>query len=189
MDFPIILNPSSKTPLWKQLSGALAEAILQGRLRPGDNLLPSRVLGQMLGISRDTVVRAYDELATQGYVEGSTRAGTKVRHAPLLEFKPADNRKAIESPPSIAKHPTQLSRYAERLVQIQTAGATSFDQPELNFGAPPAEHLPGRQWREIFGRHAILQDMSRLAYDAELFGHRPLREAIAAYLRRSKAIN
>jgi len=189
MDFPITLDPSSKTPLWKQLSGALAEAILQGRLRPGDNLLPSRVLGQMLGISRDTVVRAYDELATQGYVEGSTRAGTKVRHAPLLDFKPTDGRRLSEVRPALVSHPTPLSRYAERLVQIQSAGATSFDQPELNFGGPPAEHLPARQWREILTRQAVLQDTTKLAYDSELFGHRPLREAIAAYLRRSKAIN
>ncbi len=188
MDFPITLDLSSKVTLWKQLSAALTEAILTGRLRPGENLPPTRALAQLLSVSRDTVVRAYDELTTQGYVEGSTRAGTRVRNS-IMNARAAEAKTQIESRMRATDQVEQLSRYAERLIKIEPAGATSFDQPALNFGAPPAEHLPGKQWREILARHAVLQDTTRLVYDSELFGHRPLREAIASFLRRSKALN
>src|ERR1700759_2171894 len=42
----------------------------RGRLRPGDQLTPSRQLAAELGVSRHTVTTAYSRLAAEGYTEG-----------------------------------------------------------------------------------------------------------------------
>ena len=46
----------------------LRRAILEGQLRPGDPLPPSRELARQLTVSRTTVTGAYDRLAGEGFV-------------------------------------------------------------------------------------------------------------------------
>src|SRR5688500_1314610 len=72
-DFPLTLDPGSESPLFVQISAALARDIARGRLRPGDRVPGSRSLAATLGVHRSTVVAAYAELVAQGWV--STRPG------------------------------------------------------------------------------------------------------------------
>ena len=65
-----------------QLTQDLRDAILSGRLVPGAPLPPTRVLAAELGISRSVVVRAYNDLVADGYIEARQGAGTRVRTAP-----------------------------------------------------------------------------------------------------------
>ncbi|HAV87189.1 MAG TPA: PLP-dependent aminotransferase family protein, partial [Pseudomonas sp.] len=64
--------------LARQLYQALRERILDGRLRGGSRLPASRDLAALLGISRNTVTRAFDQLYAEGYVAGRVGAGTFV---------------------------------------------------------------------------------------------------------------
>src|SRR4029453_16922637 len=52
-------------PLHARLSGALREAIREGRLPAGSALPPSRVLAEDLGCSRWVVTEAYAQLAAE----------------------------------------------------------------------------------------------------------------------------
>nr|WP_306926585.1 PLP-dependent aminotransferase family protein [Arthrobacter globiformis] len=58
--------------------GRLREAILDGTLRPEHTLPASRRLAAGLGVSRGVVVRAYEQLAGEGYLEGRGSGGTRV---------------------------------------------------------------------------------------------------------------
>ncbi|MBM4246165.1 MAG: GntR family transcriptional regulator [Deltaproteobacteria bacterium] len=49
-------------PLHRQTYRALRDAILGGRLRPGERLASSRELADALGVSRNTILQAYDRL-------------------------------------------------------------------------------------------------------------------------------
>ena len=71
--FPLKLDSSRKQPLYVQISEAIARDVTSGRLRPGDNLPGTRQLAELLGVHRSTVVLAYNELATQSWIE--TRPG------------------------------------------------------------------------------------------------------------------
>src|SRR5262245_47952285 len=66
----------------RDLSGAIyrqvRRAILEGKLRPGDLLPPSRELATRLGVSRTTVTLAYDRLASEGYLLSRVGSGTFV---------------------------------------------------------------------------------------------------------------
>ncbi|MDI3284023.1 PLP-dependent aminotransferase family protein [Polyangium sp. 15x6] len=72
--FELALEPSPDVPLFVQITRALIEDIRRGRLRPGAALPGSRALARSLGVHRNTVVAAYRELASQGWVE--TRSAT-----------------------------------------------------------------------------------------------------------------
>ena len=64
------------TPLGTQLSERLREMIVHGRLSRGVRLPPSRALARRLGVSRNTVLFAYEELIADGLLAGTVGSGT-----------------------------------------------------------------------------------------------------------------
>lgn len=74
-----LANPAAgsvekSVPLQKQLIERLQQAILAGRLPAGSLLPSSRLLAAEMGVSRNTVVIAYEHLAAVGYVVADKRA-------------------------------------------------------------------------------------------------------------------
>src|SRR6185436_12192704 len=70
-------------PLYRQLTRALKAAVLDGRLAAGAQLPATRVLAVELGLSRNTVRLAYDQLSSEGLFNGRTGAGSFVTEAAL----------------------------------------------------------------------------------------------------------
>ena len=65
--FPLLeLSTDSPVPLHRQLTEALREAILSGRLAAGTRLPSTRSLAGDLDVSRSTVVAAFEQLAAEG---------------------------------------------------------------------------------------------------------------------------
>ena len=75
---PIPLDRNSREALHTQLTRAFRTAIDSGQLPPGTALPSTRALAAALGVSRNTVVTAYDELAAQGRITGQTGSATRV---------------------------------------------------------------------------------------------------------------
>ena len=65
-------------PLNRNVYAALREAVLDRRIVPGSKLPSSRALAADLGVSRNTVLYAYEQLAAEGYVETRVGSGTYV---------------------------------------------------------------------------------------------------------------
>lgn len=76
------LDRASQTGLQAQIRETIVSAVLSGRLAPGAQLPSSRKLAAYLNISRITVTLAYQELASQGYVEAANRSGYRVAGKP-----------------------------------------------------------------------------------------------------------
>ena len=82
-------------PRYARLGEALRKAIREGRLGARDPLPPERTLAALVGVSRTTVVTAYDALAAEGWIErrapGSGRAWRAAldAEAPRLPRVPA----------------------------------------------------------------------------------------------------
>ena len=68
--------------LSRQLYQALRTRVLDGRLASGTRLPASRDLASALAISRNSVVRAYDQLYAEGFIEGRVGDGTYVAQLP-----------------------------------------------------------------------------------------------------------
>src|SRR5689334_15169649 len=62
----------------------LLEAVLDGRLRPGERLPPTRELAQRLDVSRNTVAVAYERLTAEGFLTTRVGAGTLVTQQKAL---------------------------------------------------------------------------------------------------------
>jgi len=78
------------TPLYLQVRAQLAAAVVQGA-HNGARLPSSRLLARMLGVSRNTIVTAYEDLAADGVIEGRAGSGMVVaprKPGPLGPFDP-----------------------------------------------------------------------------------------------------
>lgn len=73
------IDPRSAVPLYAQIAGRLKVAIASGELRAGAGLPSVRQLAGQLRINPATVVQAYRDLETEGFVEMRQGAGTFVR--------------------------------------------------------------------------------------------------------------
>lgn len=76
-------------PTYRALADSMAEAIAEGRLRPGERLPTQRDLAYRLDVTVGTVGRAYDLLAQRGLVRGEVGRGTFVRGGPASAMVPA----------------------------------------------------------------------------------------------------
>src|SRR5689334_22377784 len=73
------IDPRSPNPLYAQIAARVRVAVAAGSLRPGDALPSVRQLASRLRVNPATVVQAYRELETDGFVELRQGAGTFVR--------------------------------------------------------------------------------------------------------------
>ena len=71
----ISLDPNASDSLSRQIYRALRDGILAGRLAGGLRLPSTRALAVDLGVSRNTVVTAFDQLLAEGYVESRVGRG------------------------------------------------------------------------------------------------------------------
>lgn len=71
----INLDPAADVSLQSQIRQSVVEAILARAILPGDKLPSSRALATQLGVSRNTVVLAYQALIDTGYIQPRERSG------------------------------------------------------------------------------------------------------------------
>lgn len=82
----ISIERGSGQPLYRQLRQALEHEIATGSLDPHMPLPSSRELARELGVSRNTVNTAYQELEAEGFVEARPRRGLFVNREMLTEL-------------------------------------------------------------------------------------------------------
>lgn len=82
----IILDKAAEVPLSRQIYGQIARSIRGGYIPSGARLPSSRVMARLLGVSRNTVLAAFDDLAADDLLRGEKGAGMRVRNgAPAPE--------------------------------------------------------------------------------------------------------
>nr|WP_288852720.1 PLP-dependent aminotransferase family protein [uncultured Acidovorax sp.] len=176
------LTPGAVSPtgepisLQKQLIGRLQQAILSGRLPAGSELASSRSLAEGLGVSRNTVVIAYDHLAAEGYVLAD-RQGTRV--APLSS--PVGRGEAWQG---AEPAPVVLARRLKPFAGIRTQ---STSEALLSPGMPALGDFPLAAWRRSLDRSIGRTLPLSLGY-GEPMGEPALREAIAAHLHIARGV-
>src|SRR5579871_3005162 len=141
----------SPIPLQRQLFNCLRDAILAGRLAPGVRLPATRVLSADLGVSRNTVVGAFDQLLAEGYLEGKVGSGTYVaRQIPeqLLRVGPPKTADAGPAGP-----PLRLSRRGQYLAGIRVSLNQGVALPRpFRPGLPAFDQFPRALWTRLAAR-------------------------------------
>ena len=75
MQLPLLLDRSGAEGLTDQIAGQLRQAIASAQLAGGVRLPSSRQLAEQLEVARNTVMRAYDTLVAEGWVESRPASG------------------------------------------------------------------------------------------------------------------
>jgi GntR family transcriptional regulator/MocR family aminotransferase len=174
--------------LQRQVYRALRAAILAGRVRGGERLAASRVLARELGVSRNTVLAAYEQLVAEGYASARGGSGTYA-----AEALPARARAAAPDERARGRAAPRLSAFGRRLAAGVPSGQASWDLPrervevDFRYGEPAYTDLPLASWGRILGRRARRLSARQLAYRAP-GGAPELREALAQYLARARGV-
>lgn len=183
----LLLPLDGAGPLHRQLYRSLRGAILAGRLRAGARLPSTRSLARELGLSRNTVLAACEQLAAEGYAAPRARSGLFVAESlPAAGAAPARAR-AKAAPPL-------LSETGKRMVGAVAPGRATWSpwrKPlpyDFRYGEPSYSGLPLDTWARLLGRRARRMSARRLTYQHP-GGAAELREALAGYLARARAVS
>lgn len=172
-----------RLPQQRRLYEAAKAAIHQHQLGAGNKLPSSRDLARDLGIARNTVIAAFEQLTAEGYVTSALGSGTYV--ADLAELKPLEDKSLAQIAVGAELTRPHLSRRGAHITAF-AAGPRFEIQPfvpvDADFSSFPFklwQRLQNRIWREV---RPDLLDYGRSG------GYLPLRQAIAEYLRISRSV-
>jgi GntR family transcriptional regulator / MocR family aminotransferase len=142
------------------LETALREALQAGRLAPGTRLPSSRALAADLGIARNTVAEAYDQLVVEGWLTARQGSGTRV----------ADTAGAAAAQAGIRPSP-----------------AVRRERYNLRPGVPDLSAFPRSGWLSAARKALSAAPADALGY-GDPRGLPELRTALAAYLARARGV-
>ncbi|WP_371370372.1 PLP-dependent aminotransferase family protein [Pseudomonas sp. QL9] len=182
MSVPLPFDPSGirldpAQGLGVQLFQALRERILDGRLGARSRLPASRDLANALGVSRNTVVRAYEQLYAEGYIEGRTGDGTYVAERVQPQGVPVPQEHRV---PEVAS--------LERLQKHHLPKPPSGAPRAFRVGVPAFDLFPFETWARLQSRFWRNPPADCLGY-GDAAGEWRLRELVAAYLRGSRGLH
>jgi GntR family transcriptional regulator/MocR family aminotransferase len=189
--------------LSRQLYQALRLRVLDGRLASGTRLPATRDLAAALAISRNSVVRAYDQLYAEGFIEGRVGDGTYVAQLPQAAA-PGKKLSTKVSTGLSTGLPTALSTNwldlpvissskvihsgaLERVEKNHLALPPSGPPRAFRVGVPAFDLFPFEVWAKLNAAFWRKPDLQQLCY-GDPAGDERLRGMIAAYLRSSRGM-
>jgi len=180
------LRLDGRQGLARSLHAQLKQKILRGQLAAAQRLPASRDLALRLGVSRNTVLRAYEQLMAEGLLEGHVGAGcfvARLRREPTASLPPSRAPALRPSTEPGAAEPS--SELWFRLQGFQPTPAALTGQRGLRWGLPAQDKFPQVLWSRLQQRFWRRHPELASGY-ADPAGLPRLRELIAAYLNSSR---
>lgn len=155
----------------------MRQAILDGRLKPGDRLPPTRELARSLAVSRSTVTTAYERLQGEGLANSRAGAATFVSDT-------------FVRPTRHASRPASARTLQPRAVWESVSALVAFDTHarfDFRMGIPDVALFPHLAWRRAVVRALRSSETAEAFYGASAGSH-ALREAIADHIAISRSV-
>ncbi|SCY45989.1 MocR-like pyridoxine biosynthesis transcription factor PdxR [Alkaliphilus peptidifermentans] len=162
----ITIDKKINIPIIQQIYSQIRDAILSGKLKEGNRLPSTRVVAQELNVSRNVVIEAYDQLVSEGYIQGHKGSGTYI-----TEDLQIDILKESSSP------------------QKQIPSKDQEASIKINFrsGIPALDYFPHNRWGHIYKSICSEIETKDLGY-SETIGHPRLRKTLADYLQQMRKV-
>ena len=177
MQLLVLLDNTRPETLTEQLVGQIREAIRKGRISRGARLPSSRNLADQLGISRNTVVRAYENLILEGHVEARPASGVFVAEEPQPVAATLSVDSAAPSRPSAVTPAVPIDIELKRFVGAKERRMmVDFSLDQSNTAM-----FPLKMWRRLVQDHLSPGAASSLSVTGDPAGISDLRTAIAHY--------
>lgn len=185
MQILVLLDRSRPEGLTLQIVEQIRDGIRSGRIVAGTRLPSSRRLGEQLDVSRNTAVRAYEILESEGFVEARAASGIYVTAElpPVTLRSPPDGPAPTGAPagsvmpvPPVPQAPRPAGPAGSRL---------SFD---FRPGRPGAGLFPIKTWRRLIQSSLAHGGALGLSHHSDPGGLPALRSAIAGFLTATRGI-
>jgi GntR family transcriptional regulator/MocR family aminotransferase len=182
----VSIDQQSTIPLYQQIYCSIRTQILDGGLPAGSRLPSTRQLASDLDLARSTVVQAYEQLRSEGYIAGILGAGTRVSASPPDLHLHSREGTPI---PSSTRALGAVARRVPALIEAASLQSLSTGRPPKAFraGVPATDLLPVLVWSRLLSRRWGRSTPRQLSY-GEPLGFAPLRAAIADYLGGARGV-
>ncbi len=167
----ITLHRDSEEPIYRQVIRQVQMQIDSGILSAGERLPASRDLAKQLGISRISVVNAYAELRSEGYLSAHAGRGTFVSRDKATIPSSKQTQRPIQQQSTTAQSLREMMRLARK------PGVINFSH-----GSPPKEFFPMRHLQDAINAVLDRDGANALSYEVPE-GYLPLRVAVRDYVR------
>lgn len=183
----LALDPRADKPLYAQIVDALVAEIRAGRLASGDRLPGTRTLANHLGVHRNTVIAAFDELVAEGWLRTNAGASTRVADELPAEVVRSNRR------PSQAEASKRSTRLPFSLAASPFGPTRMPDAPgpgvlSLAGGLPDVRLIPDVALARAHRRALRKGGVALLSY-GDAAGHPQLRAALAQMLSATRAMS
>ncbi|MGG2065946.1 PLP-dependent aminotransferase family protein [Bacillus sp. S14(2024)] len=166
MELIIPLDSENKIPLYIQIYNHIKQKILQGNIEIGSRLPSHRNLSLQLGVSRNTVEYAYQQLIAEGYVESKQKRGLFVADADYDMIQTTNNKNI-----TYEEHPVQENlRY------------------DFSHGSIDIPSFPSSTWKKITS-NCLLEYENDLFTKEDPQGEWQLRSEISRYLYQARGVH
>lgn len=166
----IILDRTSKQPLYIQIYKHIRDEIISDRLAEGHRLSATRVQAQALGVSRNTVEQAYLQLCAEGYLENRPGSGYYVR---CIDPELAGAAPAGEKDKSFHWEKPEHKKY----------------RYDMKYGNCDMKSFPFVKWKRAMDKALVNLEGKGLTAYGENCGDSKLRLYLSEYLERSRGVN
>lgn len=159
------IDRSAKTPVFEQICSSIRERVISGDLAEGTKLPPTRVFATELGVSRSTIITAYDQLVAEGYLRSVQGSGYMICALGEVELAKRNTSKRIK----------RVDEQTRLPIPFQAS------QPDMRL-------FPHRQWAKAVARVCRTNPEAMLISNS-YFGNIQLREAIAEHVSEWRGID
>lgn len=158
------IDRTASEPVFEQICAAIRARAVAGELSAGETVPPTRVFATELGVSRSTVVTAYEQLVAEGYLTSQQGSGYRI----------------------CALGGVELGRHAE-VSASQERQKPHVQARPFSAGSPDMRLFPHAQWAKTVSRICRKDPQSMLGGGGRQ-GHVELRRAIAAHVSEWRGI-
>jgi GntR family transcriptional regulator/MocR family aminotransferase len=177
------IDKECDVPIYLQIANSIIQEMKKGRIGPGIKLPGTRQMSEILELHRKTLVRAYEELDAQGWIEMLPSKGTFTsKELPEINPKRFNTKKEKRN-----SFPTETGYHVKVNNKIRTPrppyrNITGFhDGPDVRL--MPVREL-GNAYKSILSRNVNLRYMSYV----ETAGVQKFREVLSEYLNSSRGL-
>ncbi len=195
MQLPVHIDDTSSVPLRAQLCDQIRGMIVAGLLAPGSEVPSTRELSAQLHVARNTVVRAYEKLIADGYLEPRSTTATFVSRVlphccigieAAVENVPVSDRPSHAGDDESGLAPPAPVDFSDMHLALFNPAPDRL-RYDFRVGRPDAALFPRAAWQRLVveclgGSQQALTDYGDPA------GHWPLRAAVATHLRHARGI-
>ncbi|GAB2880382.1 PLP-dependent aminotransferase family protein [Pseudoduganella ginsengisoli] len=193
MDYTLLFDTFIEThahlgwPRQRLLHECLRSAIRDGTLAAGTRLASSRTLASELNVARNSVLYAYEQLASEGYVLGDRRGTVVAAIASQVSAEAAAVHAGTSAASGGALNPAPSLPLSRRARNLRPVLGPADTMGAFVPGVPALDAFPLPLWRRMLERAWRAVTVRQLNY-SDPCGEPGLRAAVADYLRASRGV-